>query len=178
MKLAGLDLARDRDYAAIVVGEIVEGESFLKVLGAKAFPHLPYHELQSEVARIYSERELLKIVIDATNEKAFAESLSRIGLNIEETHFTAPLKNDMVSYLLILRGQRRLAIPTSGPFIDELRQQMREQERILTTSTIRYQHPEGRHDDLFWALCMMCYGAKPWLEGLVDYRIYPVGNTI
>jgi len=177
--LAGLDIARERDFAAIAVGQVIENDkNILRLKGVKMFPHQAYTFLEGEIARIVDKNQITKIIVDSTNEKSFAERLQRIGIMVNPLHFTAPLKHDMVSYTLMIRTENRLDIPVEGPFIHELKSQIAEQERLLTTSTIRYDHPEGHHDDLLWALCLLCYGAKPWLEGFMDYRIYPVGNTI
>jgi hypothetical protein len=177
--LAGLDIARERDFAAIAVGQVIElDKNILRLKGAKMFPHQAYNLLEGEIARTVNKNHITKIFVDSTNEKSFAERLQRIGISVDPLHFTAPLKHDMVSYTLMIRSEDRLDIPVDGPFITELRSQIAEQERLLTTATIRYDHPEGHHDDLLWALCLLCYGAKPWLEGLMDYKIYRVGNTM
>lgn len=175
--VAGLDLAKTHDYSAVAIGFTREEESnrILRVRGAKIYQHQPYTALEVDIAKLVNEFCVLKLVVDATNEKAFAERLQNIGLPVEPIHFTAPLKHDMISYVLMLAGSRRIQIPRVGPFMPELQRQLKEQERLITTATIRYDHPADRHDDLLWAFCLMCYGAKPWLEGQVDYgRIYPL----
>ena len=30
---------------------------------------------------------------------------------------------------------------------------------LMKTGHLRFSHPEGGHDDVFWSMCLACYGA-------------------
>lgn len=180
--VAGLDVAKTRDYAAIVVGEILnrestEFETFIRVKGLQIFEHMNYTELEPKIARILTTNYVVKCMVDATSEKAFSERLQLIGLPVEPLHITAGIKEDGISYVLQLRGRNQLAISNRGPFMGELRRQMGEQERTVKGDNIKYNHPTGRHDDAFTALWLMCRAAKPYM-GDLDQRIQRIGNTM
>ena len=180
--VGGLDVASTRDYAAIVLGEVLNREStefdtLLRVKGLKIFEHQSYTQLEPKLTEIITSNYVVNCIQDATSEKAFAERLQIIGLPIEPLHITGTVKEDGVSYVLQLRGAGKLGISTRGPFMGELRRQMAEQERTVKGNTIRYDHPSGRHDDAFTALWLMCRAAKPYMEEL-DFRIQGVGNTL
>lgn len=58
-----------------------------------------------------------------------------------------------------------LVLPRSGAFVPELLAQMEEQERVIGVSERpHYDHPQGRHDDLLWALSIACYFARQELS--------------
>lgn len=115
---------------------------------------------------------MMELAVDATNEISFSERLKALGLPINALRFSAASKHEMVSDVVLFLSHGKMLPPRKGA--EELLTQIREQERIISqTGTIRYEHPQGRHDDLFWAFAMAVHVARPQLLG-IDNRIYPI----
>ena len=105
-----------------------------------------------------------QFAVDISNDAKVGEDYQAMGLPIQGLHFTAPLKDKMVEYYRDVGQKELLLLPSRGPFIQELRQQISEQERIQGVSdTPKYAHPVNRHDDLFWALMLATWAAAPYL---------------
>lgn len=172
----GLDLARYRDFSAFVLGQIQESDSTttLRVVAVKTWPHVDYSVIEDDLCRYTKRYQILQMGVDATNEISFSERLAALALPVNPLRFTVPLKHEMISDVVLFMSQRKVVMPRHGT--EELVSQIREQERVISQAgTIRYEHPQGRHDDLFWAFAMMVHVAKQKLLGtLVDYRIYPI----
>ena len=45
-----------------------------------------------------------------------------------------------------------------------------ERYELMKSGQIKFGHPEGTHDDVFWAVCLAVYAAvkRPFTRGLVD----------
>ena len=102
-----------------------------------------------------------KLGVDYTGEKSFTDELAFEGMPVEPIVFTNNSKNDMINFLWSLVKDHRITIPAK---LTELKSQMLEQQRIVTTAHVRYEHPTGHHDDQFWALCICCYTARSALS--------------
>ena len=79
---------------------------------------------------------------------------------------------------LIPKGRRFKSGPAHLPRkgAEELKSQIKEQERIYSSSgLVTYQHPENRHDNQFWALCLALHAAK---ENLVKHNSRSVAEFI
>lgn len=150
---AGLDVGMISDPSALVIGDVYDKR--IKILEVVEFPLGRYPN--DEIRHYYTIYKWRKMAIDYTTEKSFADQLELSGIPLEKVNFTNPTKNDMISNLWNLVKDRRITIPTQ---YTELKSQMLEQQRIQLTSNVRYEHPQGRHDDQFWALCLCCYVAK------------------
>ncbi|MBI2184987.1 MAG: hypothetical protein HYU39_08535 [Thaumarchaeota archaeon] len=137
------------------------------------WPHVDYSIIETDICSYANRHELLQLGVDATNEVSFSERLRSLGLPVKPVRFTMSLKQELVSDVMLFLSQKRLSIPSRGA--EELLAQMREQERIISQAgSIRYEHPSGRHDDVFWAFAIMVHLAKPYMLGTLDFRIYPI----
>ena len=166
-RYAGFDIAKKQDYAAIVIIKIVEDTAYL--LGLKQYPRgLHYDRLWDDVLRLYMTKRLRwrVMAVDQGNVGEVAvEELPKRHIPYEGVQFSAPRKHAMVQGLNNLYQQKRLILPqnprVSAMEIQELKSQLAEQERkVSAAGTPLYQHPENRHDDLFWALCLAIYAAR------------------
>lgn len=166
-RYAGFDIAKKQDYAAIVIIKIVEDRAYL--VGLKQYPKgLHYDHLWEDVLRLYRMRRLRwrVMAVDQGNVGEVAvEELPKRHIPYEGVMFTAPKKHAMVQGINNLYQQKRLILPqnpkVSALEIQELKSELAEQERkVSAASTPLYQHPESRHDDLFWALALAIYAAR------------------
>ncbi|MBM3898269.1 MAG: hypothetical protein FJ358_07100 [Thaumarchaeota archaeon] len=149
-----------------------DASNLLRVIALKTWPHVDYSVIEADLCRYSKEYPIFQLGVDATNEISFSERLQTLGLPVKPLRFTSMLKHEMVSDVLLFMSHEKVAIPSHGA--EELVSQIREQERIISQAgTILYGHPQGRHDDLFWAFAVMVHVAKPDLLG-IDNRIYPI----
>lgn len=172
---AGQELAKRRDYSALLIIRIEEQEDdeefIARVVGVKQWTHVDYREMIEDALILYEKYgwEMLGLDKNTVGEAVIEEYDSK-GIPVEGISFTAQSKHDMVQFLLMLLQQKRLRLPRKGA--EELKGQIQEQERIYSSSgTIKYQHPENRHDDQFWALCLALHVAR---EELVQKETHPV----
>lgn len=176
MHYGGLDLARYRDHSAFILLKIIEGSVQRAELQAlKLWPHVQYSVIEQDLLEYMNQYGMMELAVDGTNEISFSERLKALGLPVNSLRFSAALKHEMVSDVLLFLGQGKVLLPRMrGKGAEELLAQIREQERTISQAgTIRYEHPQGRHDDLFWAFAMAVHVARPQLLG-IDNRIYPI----
>ena len=171
---AGQDLAKRRDYSTFVIIRVEEpedGEPISRVVGVKQWPHVDYKQIIEDTALLYLKYRWRMLGIDrSTVGDAVMEEYEAKGIPVDGVLFTAQSKHDMVQFMLMLLQQKRLRLPRKG--VEELKAQIVEQERIFSPSGIvKYEHPEKRHDDQFWALCLALHVAK---ETLVDREPNPI----
>lgn len=158
---AGQDLAKRRDYSALVILERTYSDK-LKLVFLKEWPHVDYKVVITDTKRIYKHFAWYKIGVDRSGigDSIIEEYYDE---NAEGIVFNARTKEEMIEYIILLRQQKKLILPKRGA--EELLKQIEEQERILSDSGIvKFRHPSGRHDDLLWALALACYVAKEELE--------------
>jgi len=171
---AGLDLAQNRDYSVLAVVERKNDKLFLRHL--KIF-HQPtiyatvlgyLKALQDrwgkfERIRVGFTREGPSIIADMQNAKIY---------NAEGVNFSVPRKSEMASLLKQRMANHQLSYPLlswerpyRGEICTELNVERYSQNK---DGTIGYHHPQGTHDDVFWALALAVYataemGPEPFL---------------
>lgn|GEM_PF-829154 len=168
--VAGQDLAKHRDFATYVSLQIQEKVATVKRL--YQWPHTDYSIVMEDTHRFYREDHARVLAVDLGNAgEPIVEQYRAFGVNAEGILFSLTTKDEMVTYLRNLLQRKRagtppyLVLPRSGEFVPELLAQMKEQERIIGASERpHYDHPQGRHDDLLWALSIACYRARQWLS--------------
>lgn len=182
-RFAGLDLARSRDHSALVVIEseynsiigsssessISNGSAqpqhrSISVVDAVEYPHLPLEDIAERIRSKYDEHGWSMLYIDATGFGGVLayDILAARNVSCRCITFTNRLKNEMINNLIALIAEKRLRIPR---VYDRLVEQLLQQRRVVTGSSIRYEHPAGRHDDLFWALCLACLAYRDMMDG-------------
>lgn len=167
MKFAGLDVARINDYSALVVITVnnsiasnsdSQGKT-ITVVDAIEYPHIPLEDLAEKIKGKYEEHKWHLLYLDATGfGGAIAYDIfTAKNIPCRYITFTNRMKNEMISNLIALIAGKRLRIPHE---YDRLIEQLLQQRIIVTNSSVKYEHPVGKHDDLFWALCLACIAYK------------------
>jgi hypothetical protein len=161
--VAGQDLARYRDFSAYVSLRIEDGRARVKRLFI--WPHVNYEVVMAETLRFHQLDRVRRFAVDITQDSKVGEDYtSRARCQVEPVRFTAPMKNDMVEYYRDLGQKRLLILSSRGPFVQELRAELAEQERIQGAGEVpKYDQPVGRHDDLFWSLMLAAWASSPYL---------------
>ncbi len=162
---AGIDLGQKVDYSAICVFEKVGEDLFL--VHVHKFPlDTPYSSVIGYM-KVLSERwrSVVRTCVDYTNEKYVADDMKRSGVpNVQPEVLSMPKKEEVMQYLRQKMGELR-KVEVEGrevlfsrvhiPYDAELISQLNIQKFELTKDGhIRYSHPTGTHDDIFWAFAL------------------------
>ncbi len=170
LRFAGLDLARIRDHSALVIVEVTkEGDNnddytnkIITVIDAIEYPHITLDKLAELVKSKYEERKWITLLIDATGFGGLvAYDILKKHMNCMPVIFTNNIKNQMIYNLITLVSNKKIRIPKK---YKKLIEQILEQRIITDSSSIKYKHPSNKSDDLFWALCLACFGCKDMLD--------------
>ncbi|RLG39879.1 MAG: hypothetical protein DRN78_06155 [Thermoproteota archaeon] len=107
------------------------------------------------------------------------EDMKKSGIpNVTGVTFTIATKEEMATILKekMRRGEFKIPyFPKKGPRDIDIKAELNiERYELTKTGHIKFSHPEGSHDDVFWAVCLAVYAAvKAKTRGLVDFgRIY------
>ena len=136
-----------------------EGE-VLKVIHVKRF------SLETNLGSVLGYLKILiaklssieKIFIDQTGMgEMVVEEARNLGLaSVEGITFTMKSKEEMASLLKNVMEKKKLLIPYNPDFLNELNV---EQFEITKDGHFKFSHPQGTHDDLFWALALAVYAS-------------------
>jgi hypothetical protein len=168
--VAGQDLAKHRDFSTYVSLAIQNKVATVKRLNQ--WPHTDYSIVMEDTKTFYKEDGCRELGVDLGNAgEPLVEQYRANGVNANGILFTSATKDEMIIYVRNLLQRKKagtpphLELPRSGPFVEELLTQMKEQERIIGASDRpHYDHPPDRHDDLLWALNIACYVARGYLS--------------
>ncbi len=160
---AGLDLAQTRDYTALAVVERVEGRLFLRHL--KIFTQSTLYATVLGYLKTLQDRwhGFEKIRVDFTREgPSFIADMEAAGIhNAEGVNFSVPRKSEMASLLKQRMANHQLYYPLlhwERPYRGEICTELNvERYSLNKDGTIGYRHPQGTHDDVFWATALSVY---------------------
>ncbi|MHB1910208.1 MAG: phage terminase large subunit family protein [Nitrososphaerales archaeon] len=173
--VAGEDLAKHRDYSAYISLKIDTQAKVARIQRIYQWPHVDYAIVQADTVNFYKEDNARVIGVDkgAAGEPVI-ETYKAMGIKAEPIAFTVQSKDEMINFVRALLQRARsksapyLELPRSGKFVEELKVQIKEQERITSSLNYpKYDSPQGAHDDLLWTLCIACkmsvqYLANPY----------------
>ena len=159
----GLDFGKHGDYTVLVIIEEVNGRFFLRSL--KIWPlETPYSSIIGYVKLLQDKWEnFIKIRADQTGIGDYiVEDMKNSGINnVEGVTFSLPRKQEMASLLKqrMLEGKFYYPYvtwerPYSGQFVAELNV---ERFELRKDGSIAFNHPQGTHDDVFWATGLALY---------------------
>jgi len=166
---AGLDLGRVKDYSVLVVIEEVKGKFYLR--------HVKVFDLGTSYASVIGYVKTLqdrwngfcKIRVDSTNQDYVVEDMKNSEIdNVEGVRFSLPRKQEMATLLKqrMINNQFWFPYftwerPYRGEFVTELNV---ERFELRKDGSISLNHPQGTHDDVFWANALALYGTVEMTE--------------
>ncbi len=105
--------------------------------------------------------------VDCTGLGAYiVEDMQSSGIpGVTGVNFTLESKERMATALKEAMLGGRLRIPYDREIINELNI---ERYQLTKTGHIQYSHPQGSHDDLFWAIALAAHAASQAPAGEVD----------
>jgi phage FluMu gp28-like protein len=163
---AGLDLGKLQDYSVLIVVEEFEGKYLLRhwkvfPLGTKYATVIGYVKTLCDRWKYF---ERIRVDITGVGEYV-VEDMQNAGIEaeIEGVTFTLPRKQEMASLLKqrMLDGayhfpfvEIRLSPTVLLSYVAELNV---ERFELRKDGSIAFNHPQGQHDDTFWATCLALY---------------------
>ena len=155
----GVDLAERVDYSVAAVVEKKDGHLCLAHMhrfrrGASLASVIGY-------AKVLSERWMTVHAVYVDNTKHgdyIVEDMRAAGLGqAEGVHFTQAAKQEMAQLVKQRMQEELLKIPYDRDLLDELNVERYEHTK---TGRIAFSHPDGTHDDRFWAIALAVYAAE------------------
>ncbi len=96
------------------------------------------------------------------------EDMVRSGIpNVKGVKFTIESKENLASILKDRMSRVIFKMPYDREAINELNV---ERYELMKTGHIQFSHPEGTHDDRFWAITLAVWGARePFIKPIVQF---------
>ncbi|RLF07823.1 MAG: hypothetical protein DRJ69_06785 [Thermoprotei archaeon] len=171
---AGVDFGKHQDYSVIAV--VRRDEDTLRLVHIHRFP------LETQYASVIGYlkslcdrwRTVHAVYADITGVGEYiCEDMRNAGIPVEGITFTVKAKEEMATVLRekMRRGEFKIPyIPArSLADIDIVSELNVERFELAPSGHIKFSHPEGTHDDVFWAVCLAVYAAvKGRIRGIVD----------
>jgi phage FluMu gp28-like protein len=156
---AGLDLGKHHDPSVLAILKVEDQKT--RLIHLHKFPlETPYASVIGYVKTISDRWQTInKILVDSSGVGDYiTEDMTNTGLsNIEGVTFTQERKQEMAQWLKQAMTEKRLFIPYDGELIAELNL---ENYELTKDGKIRLSHPQGTHDDRFWALALAAYASR------------------
>jgi len=165
----GIDLGKHRDYSVVAVVE--RKGNMLRLVHCYQFPlETSYATVIGYVKALVDKWQLVRrICVDKTGlGDPIVEDMIRSGIpNVEGINFTEPKKEEIATVLKQNMVEGHFKLPYDRDVINELNI---ERFEITKAGKVRFSHPEGTHDDRFWAVALAAYAArhKP-VTGLIGF---------
>lgn len=165
-KYGGLDLAQRVDNSALVVLELDEG--VLKQVGQKVWGHIDYSLIFKSLEKINELEKFNKISYDRTGvgdavSKLIMPSMRKVCRPVV---LTIKKKFELITLVKGLFNERKLSIHDRDLF-----REVTEQEVVTSDAgNLLYRHPQGFHDDRFWALALACDAGSYAVRGITKAR--------
>ncbi len=160
---AGLDLAQTKDYSVLCVIEKQNNKLYLRHLKIFQQPTLYAHVLG--YIKTLQDRwgGFEKIRVDFTREgPSIIADMENAGINnAEGVNFSVPRKSEMASLLKQRMASQSFFYPLMSwerPYRGDLCTELNVERYCLRKDgNIGYYHPNGTHDDVFWATALAVY---------------------
>jgi phage terminase large subunit-like protein len=152
--LIGIDLAKHVDFTVIVVMDDVTHE----VVYMDRFNQIDWVLQKARIRSVWEKWNRGQVVVDSTGAgDSVFDDLVAMGITVKPFRFTSSSKAEIINNLSVAIEHRELFIPNDPVIIDEL--EMYEYS-ITKAGNVTYSAPEGFHDDIVMALCLVWSLAK------------------
>ena len=160
---AGLDPAQTKDYHVLSVTERVDDKVLLRHL--KIFKHPTMDAYVLGYIKALQDRwgGFQKIRVDITRDgPSFINDMEQAGIdNAEGVILSAPRKSEVASLLKKRMGDGRFFYPLlswEAPYRGDICNEFNvERYQLRKDGGIGFSHPNGTHDDCFWATALSVY---------------------
>jgi phage FluMu gp28-like protein len=161
----GVDFGKEQDFSVVVVVEKLG--AITRVVHVHRFPlKTPYGSVIGYVKSLQDRwKSTNSVCADITGVGGYiVEDMVRGGINgVNGITFTIQSKEEMATILREKMRNQEIKIPyVPTRRIDEVELTSElniEKYELLKTGHLRFSHPEGSHDDLFWSLALAVYAS-------------------
>jgi hypothetical protein len=148
----GIDVAKYRDFW---VSTVIDVQS-KRMVGFDRSNKLDWNFQKARTLALAQKWNNAEITIDSTGVgDPIYEDLQRMGLSIDPYQFTNQSKKVLIENLALMIEQRQITYPPIQELIDELKCFEAE---FTSANNIRYNAPQGKHDDCVISLALTCWG--------------------
>jgi phage FluMu gp28-like protein len=161
----GVDFGKEQDFSVAVVVE--KQGSISRVVHVHRFPlHTEYASVIGYIKSLQDRWKTVRAVYgDVTGVGNYiVEDMVRSGIHgVTGITFTVQSKEEMATILREKMRNGEVKIPyvpaRKLEDIDLTAELNIEKYELMKTGHLRFSHPEGGHDDVFWSTALACYGA-------------------
>jgi hypothetical protein len=147
----GWDVAKHQDYSVMVVMD----EEAKHVVAFDRFNQVDWELQVSRAESLSKKYNNAPVLIDSTGVgDPIFEMLKKRGVKVEGFKFSNKTKEQLVNRLSIAIERQEITFPQIDVLIDELGKYEFE---ITKGGTVRYNAPEGQHDDCVMALALVVW---------------------
>lgn len=162
---AGVDFGKEQDFSVALVVE--KQGSMLRVVHVHRFPlHTEYASVIGYIKSLQDRWKTVRAVYgDVTGVGNYVvEDMVHSGIQgVTGVTFTVQSKEEMATIIREKMRQGEVKIPyvpaRKLEDVDLTAELNIEKCELMKTGHLRFSHPEGGHDDVFWSMCLACYGA-------------------
>jgi phage FluMu gp28-like protein len=162
---AGVDFGKEQDFSVVLVAEKV-GQT-LRIVHVHRFPlKTEYASVIGYVKSLQDRWQTLRAVYaDITGVGAYiVEDMVRSGIQgVEGITFTVASKEEMATIMREKMRSGEVKIPyvpaTRLQDVDMTAELNIEKYELMKTGHLRFSHPEGGHDDVFWSTALAVYAS-------------------
>ena len=161
----GVDFGKEQDFSVVLVVE--KQGSMLRVVHVHRFPlHTEYASVIGFIKSLQDRWQTIRAVYgDVTGVGNYiVEDMVHSGIQgVTGVTFTVQSKEEMATILREKMRAGEVKIPyvpaKKLEDIDLTAELNIEKYELMKTGHLRFSHPEGGHDDVFWSCCLACYAA-------------------
>lgn len=154
----GVDLAKVQDWTVITVYD----RSNNKQVYQDRFQLMEWPLQKKKIAYIARRYNNALIYLDATGVgDPIADDLLRDGLSVEPIKFTNESKREMIEKAMLYTEQKMIRMIYLPETIKEFKNFTYD---MSESGKVRYNAPEGFHDDIVWSHCLAIWGLNPIYE--------------
>ncbi len=152
----GIDFGRYRDSTVITVVEKLE-DNTLKIIFIDELLRKDFNEQIKHIERLINFYGPAGVAIDKTGMGIpLHDLLVKKFPHVDGVTLTANTKEAIIKALHSAMNNRKIVIPADAT---QLINQLRTFQRVQTRTTVRYEAPQGQHDDYVTSLALATYSA-------------------
>jgi len=155
----GVDFGKHMDYS--VVAAVEKKEDRLRLVHVYRFPLKTSYASVIGYVKALSDRwkTVHRVCVDQTGVGEYiTEDMKNAGIqNVEGVMFTEQRKEELATVLKEKMLRNEFKLPYDRALINELNV---ERYELTKTGKIKFSHPEGSHDDRFWATALATYAIE------------------
>jgi phage FluMu gp28-like protein len=159
----GIDLAKTTDYTV----KFVIRHDTRHIVYMERYNQVPYDEQINKIISLSKRYNNANILVDSTGVgDPVYDLLKKNGANVRPFKFTNPSKENLIRGLIIALENKEITYPKIDVLITEL--EMFEYS-LGSTGVMRYNAPEGEHDDCVIALALAIKAVEENYTGILDF---------